>query len=347
MLQVILILLLFAHQATCSSSMLMNVSIDDSSPDPLTGARITYGFLNQVTTAGTGWNVGQNCSTCLAQPDPSQTFDRTWHDASTQVVGDNIPFASVSFTGVAIYVVGIIVSSTPETNRSLNNSRIFFQVDGEDAGSFLFDALISTEVVYSYNTTFFAKEDLPDGLHNVTLMCGTGDPSIDSVCLLDRFIYTTPVNSSNPSSTSSSTDDLDNSQPTITSTNPLPSASTPTSNPTATVSTAVIVGAVLGSTLSLLCLAGLYFFRRRYNRRRLSAPPQDVEVRSVAPSMIPYSVHHDSQYFAESVGDADPQAVNSELPSYADVAGDTTQSGSTLSAGTSSEYLPNRKARRW
>ena len=173
----------------------------------MSGNLSTYGFLNQVTTNGSGWHVGQDCSTCLARPDPSQVFGGTWHDTSTEVVGNRIPFASVSFTGisykighsswntyhfigVAVYVMGVVVSSTPKTNRSLNNSRIFFQVDGADETSFMFNASLGSEVIYSYNMTLFSKEGIPDGPHNVTVMCGTGDSSIDSVCLLDRFIYT-------------------------------------------------------------------------------------------------------------------------------------------------------------
>ncbi|KLO06176.1 hypothetical protein SCHPADRAFT_946301 [Schizopora paradoxa] len=282
--------------------MLTNVSIDDASPDPLTGARIMYGFVNQVTPAGAGWNVGQNCSTCLAQPDPSQTFDGTWHDASTEVVGDNIPFASVSFTGVAIYVVGIIVSSTPETN--------------------------STEVVYSYNTTFLAKEGLSDGLHNVTMMCGTGDPSIDSVCLLDRFIYTTRVNSSDqnsssspspdpssspsPSSSSSSSSETDDSQPTFSSPTLQPSASASSPNSSVTISPGVIVGAALGASLFLILLVVLYFLRRRHGRKHI---------------VVPYAMSYSGQQ--DSSSDA-----NLEPPSYTDIAGDTTFSSGPLSAGS-------------
>lgn len=92
--------------------------------------------------------------------------------------------------GVAIYVVGIVVTSTPATTGPLNNSRIFFQVDGTGKGSFVFNASLGSEIVYAYNTTVFMKEDLSNGPHNITVMCGDGDPSIQSVCLLDRFIYT-------------------------------------------------------------------------------------------------------------------------------------------------------------
>lgn len=185
----------------------MNISIDDLSSDPITGARITYGIVNQTNENEAGWNIGQNCSDCLAQPDPSQTYNRTWHDASLGPSGTNNVFASVSFTGalcfstltahvlilfflgVAIYVVGITVFSSPPTTQSLNNSKIFFQVDGEDQGSFLHSALVGMEVVYSYNTILFSKEGLSEGLHNVTMICGDGSSTVDSLCLLDRFIY--------------------------------------------------------------------------------------------------------------------------------------------------------------
>lgn len=166
-----------------------------------------YGRLDDPTN-GDGWGIGPNCSVCVAQPDPSQTFDRTWHDASVSSNGNNTPFATVSFTGeqlvltinrnnsdfitgVAIYVMGIIVASTPATTDALNSSKIFFQVDGTTQGSFLHEASLGPETVYSYNTTLFAKTNLSNELHNITVLCGDGtDPSTDSLCLLDRFIYT-------------------------------------------------------------------------------------------------------------------------------------------------------------
>ncbi|KLO08416.1 hypothetical protein SCHPADRAFT_609133 [Schizopora paradoxa] len=289
MLQILLISLLIAPQVL-SNPAFTNISIDDSSLDPLTGARITYGYLNQVTANGSGWHVGQNCSTCLARPDPSQVFGGTWHDTSTVVVGNRIPFASVSFTGVAIYVMGIVVSSAPESTTSLNNSRIFFQVDGADEASFMFNASLGSEVIYSYNTTLFAKEDLSDGLHNVTMMCGSGDPSTDSVCLLDRFIYTT-------------------------STNPQANASSPALNSNATVSTGVIVGAAMGSSLFLILLVALYFLRRRHSRE------QDTLAQTVVPFMKSYVIHpnNDSEHSTEPSNDVNTRRANAELPRYSDI----------------------------
>ncbi len=77
---------------TAASPSSSNITIDDSSPDPLTGALIDYG------PPGTTWNIGQNCPTCFAQPDPSQPFDGTWHDG-TFLPGGPVLTASVSFTG--------------------------------------------------------------------------------------------------------------------------------------------------------------------------------------------------------------------------------------------------------
>lgn len=82
------------------------------------------------------------------------------------------------------------MTSAPATTLSLNNSRIFSQVDGIEQGSFIYNASLGSEVTYQYNIMFFAKEGLTDELHNVTMMCGDGNPSLNSICLLDRIIYT-------------------------------------------------------------------------------------------------------------------------------------------------------------
>ncbi|KAF9000841.1 hypothetical protein BDQ17DRAFT_649015 [Cyathus striatus] len=43
-------------------SVIVNVTVDDIFPDPLTGVRITY-------LPETGWNEGPTCTTCKAAPD--------------------------------------------------------------------------------------------------------------------------------------------------------------------------------------------------------------------------------------------------------------------------------------
>ncbi|KLO13082.1 hypothetical protein SCHPADRAFT_940654 [Schizopora paradoxa] len=272
-----------------SSMTLVNVSIDDTLSDPSNGARLSYGLINKLGLDGNGWSVGQNCSTCFAQPDPSQTFDHSWHDASTSGIPGDIPYASVSFSGVAVYVMGILIPSAPSTNDSVNNTRMFFQIDGIDQGSFTHIASVGPETLYSYNATFFAMENLPDGQHNITIMCGDGNQGILSNCLLDRVIYTTSDSNSNfnteasfspailgPSTASASTS---SSAPAATT---ISLATTVTSNAAAPntsgrASSVIIVGAVIGSTLWSTFVVGLFIIcRRRRNKKRSSTPNPDI-----------------------------------------------------------------------
>jgi len=137
----------------------MNITIDDASSDPLTGSRITYGVTNGI--AGK-WNVGQNCpqARCLAQLDPSQAFNGTWHDSTNATSArDHLPFAS----GVAVHVMGIFVSGAPESRFSPNNSGLFFWINGTDEGSFIMTAFVESEIVHVCNSTPFFVNENPIG----------------------------------------------------------------------------------------------------------------------------------------------------------------------------------------
>lgn len=69
------------------------MTIDDQNGDAVSGMGPSY------SPAG-AWEQGATCTGCLAKPDPSQAFDRTWHDA-THTPGDPEPrIANVSFTGM-------------------------------------------------------------------------------------------------------------------------------------------------------------------------------------------------------------------------------------------------------
>ncbi|KLO13089.1 hypothetical protein SCHPADRAFT_382577 [Schizopora paradoxa] len=169
--------------------MTQNFSVDDSSPDPRSGAQIQYGVADQIDS-GTGWTLGEKCSACSAQPDPAQAFDGTWHDASSPADQGKIPIASFNFTGIAVNVIGIIVSSTSETTGPMNNTRISFQIDDKHVDDYFHTATVGSDS-YSYNVTFFAKSDLPNRLHNIVMSCGDGTKN--SLCLLDKIIYTCVV----------------------------------------------------------------------------------------------------------------------------------------------------------
>lgn len=76
----------------------VNVTIDDTYGDPVTGTKFTYSDVE--------WKPGQNCSGCLAQPDPKQARNGTWHDATFNaqpgyVPEPNVPLnATVTFNGL-------------------------------------------------------------------------------------------------------------------------------------------------------------------------------------------------------------------------------------------------------
>lgn len=59
-----------------ASAALENVTIDDA---VLTGA-----VVPQYLPSASSWKQGNDCSTCLAKPDPSQAYNGTWHDATFQ-----------------------------------------------------------------------------------------------------------------------------------------------------------------------------------------------------------------------------------------------------------------------
>jgi len=92
-LQVISSIFVWDLAFVCARS--VNITIDDTYGDPVTGAQFTY--------AG-GWNVGPTCTSCTARPDPSQVYNGTWHDGTFFPSEENAPLsATVSFTGRLIW----------------------------------------------------------------------------------------------------------------------------------------------------------------------------------------------------------------------------------------------------
>ena len=82
------------------SANLMNVTVDDQGVDPLTGSSISYTPLSIR-----GWKRGQLCTECNARPDPTQTFNGTWHHAAYRADHDapdeNLPqTAMFNFSGM-------------------------------------------------------------------------------------------------------------------------------------------------------------------------------------------------------------------------------------------------------
>ena len=82
---------------------LVNITVDDTNPDPVTGSTFTY------SPAG-AWHQGNNCSVCFRKQDPSQTLDGTWHDTTytaDQTGLDEVQVALFQFTGTFRELLGV------------------------------------------------------------------------------------------------------------------------------------------------------------------------------------------------------------------------------------------------
>ncbi|EMD41430.1 hypothetical protein CERSUDRAFT_89995 [Gelatoporia subvermispora B] len=160
----------------------VNVTIDDTYGDPVTGTKFTYSDVE--------WKPGQNCSGCLAQPDPKQARNGTWHDATFNaqpgyVPEPNVPLnATVTFNGHALYVYCIIDENLDQ------NSDMTFYIDSEPVGSYR--TLSIGLPLYDYNVLVYHNDTLAAGPHVFMLSSGHVN-GLDALVLLDYVVYTTDI----------------------------------------------------------------------------------------------------------------------------------------------------------
>ncbi|OBZ79811.1 hypothetical protein A0H81_00318 [Grifola frondosa] len=166
---------------------LVNVTIDDTLGDALTGEQFTY-------FPSASWNIGQNCSGCTAHPNPSDIYLNSWHDGTANGVGDpgQILTASVSFTGSALYVFCIVTHSFTSPD---GNSDMSFYIDGDLVGTYLSQP--TGDDTYDYDVPVYANESMSNGLHTFELVNGavTG---LKSLVMLDYVVYTRDVQLTSP-----------------------------------------------------------------------------------------------------------------------------------------------------
>ncbi|PCH33252.1 hypothetical protein WOLCODRAFT_141572 [Wolfiporia cocos MD-104 SS10] len=163
-----------------SATILLNVTVDDTIPNAGTGDKFVY--------AGS-WNLGQDCSGCVAHPDAEFAYYGTWHDStylpSTDATTVN---ASLSFNGTALYVYCIVFHSSDNPDGYTN---LWFYLDDEQVGNFT-QVPSGNGANVSYNVLVYDNDRIPWGTHTFTLV--NGDPSGQaSLVLLDYAIYTTQV----------------------------------------------------------------------------------------------------------------------------------------------------------
>ncbi|KAF8988779.1 hypothetical protein BDQ17DRAFT_1179908, partial [Cyathus striatus] len=163
---------------------IVNVTVDDTNPDPLTGVRITY-------LPETGWNNGPTCTTCSATPDGRQMYANTWHDSTFSPGTIAAPptgpqNASFTFSGTAIYVFCALALASTSTFTAYTN--MSFYIDGETVGNF--EREPPGMPGYEYNVPVYSNTALPPGQHVLVLENGNiGNGGDLSLTLLDYLIY--------------------------------------------------------------------------------------------------------------------------------------------------------------
>ncbi|KAI0358957.1 hypothetical protein OH77DRAFT_1396261 [Trametes cingulata] len=172
----------------CVSSLLslasagrVNVTIDDTLGDELTGQLISY-------TPQGAWKLGQSCTDCTAHPDASRAHKGSWHDGTFRnpQLSTLTPelTATVSFDGVAVYVYGI----TTGTSSSLDSSALLsFFIDDALVGHYVHAP--NGDSAYQYDVPLFVSGPLPAGQHVLKIVNGASSVK-KSLVLLDYVVYT-------------------------------------------------------------------------------------------------------------------------------------------------------------
>ncbi|KAF8898337.1 hypothetical protein BD779DRAFT_1467 [Infundibulicybe gibba] len=242
---------------TPSLAILVNVTIDDTVPDPLTGNKINY-------EPSTAWNSGENCQACTAHPDQSMLSSGTWHDSTFNALpgSNNFPnttlHASAAFNGTAVYVFCALARTT---DGPAGNSDMSFFIDGEFVGTFAKPPPANSSG-FDYNVLVYSNTSISPRRHQLTIQNGhVNGPK--SLIILDSIVYT-----------------YDDGQGVSPSPTPARASNNKLSMP-------AIIGVVVSIIVSgLLSLALLFLLLRR---RRKSAKHKITELRPSLDEFLPGS----------------------------------------------------------
>ncbi|KAJ7456545.1 hypothetical protein FB451DRAFT_1511489 [Mycena latifolia] len=224
---------------------LVNVTIDDTAGDSLTGALVTY-------TPSDAWNSQNECIDCLVHPDTTKLQNGTWHDSTFSVDGVNNPHrnvpltASASFNGSAVYVFCALARSS--TNPD-GNSDMTFYLDGVVVGSFTQFAVGSTG--FDYHVPVYINTNVPPGRHTLTIQNGHQNGR-QSLLVLDSIVYS-----------------YDDGQPEAAQASGQPAAAAATS--TGRGASLAVAGVLIFVLVVLLVGIGIFLYRRRSRRRAIYA----------------------------------------------------------------------------
>ena len=280
--------------ATSVSSLLVNVTVDDTFGDPTTGAVPQYLPNDPPGTLG-GWHAGNasetdDWSTSHWTPGVLDLFEihnQTWHDSTPQ----NGPAqVIITFTGSAVYVYNVIPNQLFETTTTANMT---FTIDGAILGNYTHTAGQSGDILY--NQLVFSNTELEHSQHTLII---SSEGENHSFILFDYVIYTTESSDSTSSSSpSSSATRADSGSTTVVTTTVLPSSKVP-------------LGAVLGGVfggLALLIgaiLTTYLILRRRFQRNAPATRPLLGQTYAGAGSMNRSDPHSSTTALAVTPTDA-------------------------------------------
>ncbi|EJF59406.1 hypothetical protein DICSQDRAFT_128273 [Dichomitus squalens LYAD-421 SS1] len=247
---------------TRATSLLVNVTVDDTFGDPTTGAIPQYLPNDPPGTIG-AWHAGNSTetddwSTSHWTPgvlDLFKIYNQTWH-ASTPANGP--AQVVVSFTGTAVYVYDVVPNMVFET---VTTSNMTFAIDGSVLGNFTHSPDPSGEILY--NQLVYSNTELEPATHTIVI---SAEGENHSFILFDYLIYTTESSDETPSRSSSQTSSSSSSTASSTV------FVTTTVSPSSRVPLGAVLGAVFGGVVLLLAtLIGAYFLLRRHSKPHSSS----------------------------------------------------------------------------
>ncbi|KAF9454926.1 hypothetical protein P691DRAFT_691072 [Macrolepiota fuliginosa MF-IS2] len=172
------------------SQTLVNVTVDDTVPNPATNARVTY--------LDAGWSQCPTMFCPSPRPDPSEALNETWRTSifdPTQGSNTNLsispPRASITFFGSAVYVYCIL--SLSESSDSTTNSDMLFKIDEEEPGFFSLESQGATSggSAFAYNVLVYANSSLLMDNHTLTIQNGRGPGGTKALMMLDYVVFST------------------------------------------------------------------------------------------------------------------------------------------------------------
>ncbi|KAJ7662904.1 hypothetical protein B0H17DRAFT_952932 [Mycena rosella] len=154
-----------------------NRTIDDVNGDSITGLLPAYD-----SNCRNPWHTDGNCSACFMKPDPSQVFDRTWHDTRQKNERESpaCHHTAYGYVRTAINFFYIVPNTVPHSFTAVS---LTFTIDSTSHGSYGHVPDASSDTLYV--VLVLAAEGVTNEPH--TLVARTVQPSL---FIFDYAMYT-------------------------------------------------------------------------------------------------------------------------------------------------------------